>query len=661
MNETVSNPLFSDGSGQTTANGLCLRPYQVEAVKGIEDAFLQAPSTLLVMATGTGKTVVIAEVLRRRAHLGRAMVIAHRGELVFQGTDTIQTVADLSVDIEMAEYRAPTTGSDRADVVVGTVQTQNAGTDLKRMERFNPAEFATLVIDEAHHSPAASYLEVVNYYRQNPELRVLGVTATPDRHDEEAMGQVFETVAYEYGIEDAIKDGYLVPIQQSPILIHGLDYSHVRTTAGDLNGSDLAGVMESEEPAQQIVQATLERAMSLKPGTLTETVKAGPIEELPARMAPILAEHPPRQTLVFCVTVAHANLFAEVANRWSPDLSKMICGKTPKDDRREILKSFGARKFPILANVGVATEGFDAPGIEVVAMARPTKSRSLYTQMVGRGTRTLPGVIDDLETPEERREAIALSPKPAMEVIDFVGNSGRHKLVTARDVLAGNQSDAVVERANRNMERDAEEGREPEDVQESLREAEQEIIEERRREEEAERERRKKLVATTSYEVGNQVNPFDLFDVEPWRERPWHRGRKPSEAMSKMLVNAGIDPTDKSFTEAKQLIGQIIDRRDKGKCTYKQARALVRAGISEREAGAMTFTDASVKLDEIMHRTPASEKQLRALARFGYRGDYTKAEASRLLDQLAKNGWKRLPDHTAPEPEPTYDEEEVPF
>ncbi len=538
-----------------------LRSYQAAAVDGIFEAWRTSRSTLLVQPTGTGKTVTFAHVIHRMP-MGRALVLAHREELIFQAADKIARVTGHPPDIEMAEMRADHGMLGKARVVVSSIQTQCAGRNGdSRMKRFNPQEFSLLVVDEAHHATAPTYRRVLEHYGQNPDLKILGVTATPDRHDEEALGQVFDSVAFDYELLDAIHDGWLVPIRQRSVVVDGLDYSSIRTTAGDLNGADLERVLVYETDLQKVV---------------------GPAYEMAAG----------RKTLVFAASVAHAERLCEIFNRHRSECARFVTGTTPKDERRGMLADYAASKFQILVNVGVATEGFDEPGIQVVVMARPTKSRALYAQMAGRGTRPLPGLVDAHETAAARRAAIAASAKPACEIIDFVGNSGRHKLVTTADILGGNYSDEVVDRA-RKMAEEADGA--AVDMGEALVDAERELAEAR------ERARRAAIRVRARYTT-QVVDPFEVFHVEPWRERGWDTGRQPSEKMLALLEKNGIDTHSLTFTQAKQLVGEIIHRYETKQCSYKQARLL---------------------------------------ARFGYPTDVPFAEASRLIDALAKNNWKR--------------------
>jgi len=533
-----------------------LRPYQTDAIAGIHEAWKEHRSTLLVMPTGVGKTIVFSSIINETP--GRVMVLAHREELISQAVDKIHGITGDEPDVEMGNWWAAEGGFNESRVVVSTVQTQIAGRNGDgRMARFSPFDFSLLVVDESHHATSPSWRKVIDHYRQNPDLKVLGVTATPDRLDEEALGQVFESVAFDYEIVDAIADGWLVPIRQKAVYVEGLDYSSVRTTAGDLNGADLARVLEYEETLHAMAHPTLE----------------------------IVGD---RKTVVFTATVAQSERLAEIFNRHRADCARFVCGTTPKDERRELFRDFAAGRFQILCNVGITTEGWDEPTLEVVVMGRPTKSRALYAQCAGRGMRTLPGVVDRLDSAEERKAAIAASRKPFVEIVDFVGNSGRHKLMTTADILGGKHSDDVVDRAREKIEKGADS--EARDIEEILEEAADEL----KLEKEAEMARRAKLIAQAKYTT-NTVNPFDVLQLEPRKARGWDRVKKPSAKMVALLEKTGIATKDMTFTQASQLIGEIIKRRDEGQCSFKQARLLLRYGYPAN----MSFKDASATIDAI--------------------------------------------------------------
>jgi superfamily II DNA or RNA helicase len=534
---------------------MILRPYQKEAYDCTLEKFKTVDTALCVLATGLGKTVYAAHLINHFRESGRILMLAHRAELIYQADDHIQNICDVESDIEMGAEWATSFDEFKADVVISTVQTQIAGRDGGRMNRFDPKEFSLLVIDEAHHAPAATYKRIIEYYKQNPALKILGLTATPDRKDKKAMGQIFDEVAYAYDIRDGIDDGWLVPIEQQSIFVEGLDYSAVKTTAGDLNGKDLAAVMEFEEILHGIADPTVQ---------LTGD----------------------RKTLIFAASVAHAERLTEIINRHKPDSARFVCGTTPKEVRRSMFDDFAEKDFQYLVNVGVATEGFDDPGIEVVVMARPTKSRTLYAQMAGRGTRPLPGIVDLYDTVVERREAIAASDKKVLEIMDFVGNAGRHKLITSADILGGHYTDEVVDLAKKNAEEESSAKKKPVDIVTELQKAEREIAKRHREAEDA--IARDHLLLRAKYSTA-KINPFNVLDIDPKREAPWHKGRPPTSGQKKYLEKCGVPIDGLTFTHASQIIDTMIKRREVGTCTYKQAKCLQKFGYDSTE---MTFGEA---------------------------------------------------------------------
>lgn len=545
-----------------------LRPYQQAASRAVIESWKECNSVLVVMPTGTGKTVLFSDTTRRMfPH--KVLVLAHRAELIHQAKDKIQRVTGYRVEVEMADLRADLSGGLFANpqVIVSSIQTQTAGGDgAGRMGKFDPMMFGLLIIDECHHATAKSYRRVIDYYRQNPNLKVLGVTATPDRADEEALGQVFDQVAYEYDILSAIRDGWLVPIEQQMVEIEGLDFSSVRTTAGDLNGADLSAVMEAEKPLHGIADATIRIAGN-------------------------------RRTLVFASSVHQAEMLSDIFNRHRPNSSGWVCGKTDKDERARILADFAAGTLQFVVNVGVLTEGFDDPGVEVIVMGRPTKSRSLYAQMCGRALRPLPGVVDDADdSPEHRRAAIATSPKKTCLIVDFVGNAGRHKLVTTADILGGNVSDEAIEDAVNIARKNGG----PVRMDELLEDAEEErqrlieAAEEARRQELA---RRAKIVATASFST-QSVSPFDLFHIHPATPRGWDNGREVSAKMRALLIKhyPDVNPDRLTYTQARQLSNELFRRWENKLATYKQVKVLAKYNVN---AADMTSDEAAAAIDAI--------------------------------------------------------------
>lgn len=545
-----------------------LRDYQSEAVRAVFHEWEDRQSTLVVSPTGTGKTQVFCDIISKMQPK-RAMVLAHREELITQAVKRLWKDFGIVADVEMADRQADEGYYNRAPVVVSTIQTQIAGNGgYGRMKLFKPEDFGLVVCDEAHHYTSPSFRRVLDYYKQNPNVKIVGVTATPDRADEEALGQVFESVAYDYEILDAIRDGWLVPVDQKMVNIEGLDFSGIRTTAGDLNGADLAAVMEAEKTLHGIASASVD----------------------------IIGDG--KRTLVFTVTVKQAEMLSQIFNRHRPGMSDWICGRTPKDQRHKIFKDFSNGTTQVLVNVGVATEGYDNPGVEVIVQARPTKSRCLYAQIIGRSLRPLPGLVDGLVTDDERKASIANSIKPSALVLDFVGNAGRHKLMTTADILGGKVSDEAIELAIAKAKKNGKVVRMDEALDEAERDLRAEIKERQRRE----AARRAHLVAKAQFST-KAIDPFDVLQIKPARERGWDSGKVVSEKMANIIRRMGVDPHSIPYSQAKQLVVEQIRRWENKLCTVKQASCLNKHGYDTKN---MTFT-----------------------------------EASQLMDALAKNNWRR--------------------
>ena len=523
-----------------------LRDYQEAAADGIFREWEEHASALAVLPTGLGKTVLFAEIIRRMHERGaRAMVLAHREELITQAADKIHRVTGLEAQIEMGEYHVQPYFGQMPPVVVSTVQTHCAGGDgAGRMSKFDPQDFGLIVIDEAHHATAGTYRRCIDWYRQNPACKVLGVTATPDRADEAALGQVFESVAYEYGVLEAIQNGWLVPIEQQMVTVGSLDFSGIRTTAGDLNQGDLAEVMETERNLQGIAAPTVE----------------------------ICGD---RRAIIFATTVEQAERLAEIINRYRTDRAAWLCGKTDKEDRRRMLADFKAGRLQFVVNVGVLTEGFDDAGVQVVVMARPTKSRALYAQMAGRGTRPaeeVAGLLGDLPTAQERCAMIRSSRKPSCLIVDFCGNAGRHKLCCTADILGGNIDDEVVAEVSRRVR----ENGKPVDMAEELAKVKEEVEARRKREAAT----RAGLQARAQFLV-TKIDPFNEWDLVPVQERGWDRVRHFTPKQSQVLLERiGVDPEKIPYGQGKQLLDEYFRRLQGGYASLKQATLLKRRGFS---------------------------------------------------------------------------------
>jgi len=554
-----------------------LRPYQRRAVDSIARCLADAPSTLLVLPTGCGKTVVCAHAIREvcTPERPRAMVIAHREELIGQNARTIERVVGEPCDIEMADRHADLSQFHRAKVIVASKDSLHA----RRLERFDPSEFGLLVVDECHHATTTSnsYARVIEHFAGNG-ARHLGVTATPNRHDREALGSVYETAAMVYGIADAIRDGWLVPIRARSPIVRGLNLDDLRTVAGDLDQAGLSEQLERDRPIHEVCSTTTEVCGD-------------------------------RRALVFTVSVRQAELLADALNNYRHQCARSVSGTTPREERAAIIAAHKAGEFQYLCQCNIATEGYDDPGIGVIVMARPTKSLPLFMQMIGRGTRPVPGLLDtdgllgDDMAPE-RRAAIESSEKPSCLILNFTSNCSRHKLITPVDVLGGRYSDAdraAVAAAMLDAGEDVDVG---EELSRAEREREQLEANSVGLEERAlYAASRAKIVAQARYLMREE----DLFDCAfaPGRERAWLGGKGPTENQVATLERHGFRREDilrMSRNECSRLIGGIVLRVQRGLCTIKQAAALTRGGVAH--ADSLTFEAASAMLDRMYGGRP---------------------------------------------------------
>ena len=566
---------------------MILRDYQQECHDCVIDAFRTHRSTMVVIPTGGGKTVCFAHIIKTMQP-ARALVLAHRDELIYQAKDKIERVTGLPVEIEKAELAASTSLFHRCPVVVSSVQTQISGPrDKRRYMRFKPEDYGLLICDENHHSVSKSWREVISYYQRNPNLKLMGCTATPDRSDKAALGQVFESVAFDYGILDAIKDGWLVDITQQFVPVSGLDFSHVRTTAGDLNEGDLAKVMELEENVQGICQPSLEAIHGLAPKTLSKV----PVPEWRDYLTGL--KRVPRRSIGFTVSVAQAEMCANVFSR-AMDGVEWVCGATNKEKRSDTLRRFSSGETHVVINCGVLLEGFDNPGVELIIWGRPTKSRALYCQGIGRSTRPLPGIVDGIPTADARRDAIAKSPKPFCRILDFIGTSGRHKLISCADILGGHVSEQAAEIAKAKAQKEGK----PVRIMVTMTNAEAEIEKKKReaveRARQREEARKAHLVAKVDFSM-QDVNPFSNADrFKNPETRCSIDGRAFSEKQCAILRKIGCDPNKLIYRQGQAIIADYFS-----KPTGPQKSLLIRAGYTESELKSVDSKGASVLIEQV--------------------------------------------------------------
>jgi superfamily II DNA or RNA helicase len=372
---------------------LPMRDYQRAAVEAAEAAWergITRPAT--VLPTGAGKTVVFAhqgQRFRQRNPGKRVLYVAHRTELIEQAAAKLRDV----MPGERIGIVKATRNETLAPHVVCSVQTLAQPT--RRMQLMN---VGLVVIDEAHHAAAASYVTLLEHFgafgtkpygeygRPGAGAVALGVTATMIRGDDLALGDIWQDIVYTRSIADMIRDRWLVRPVGKRVRVADLDLSGVRKLAGDYSGAQLGAALEGSLAPEAVAKAMVEHA-------------------------------PDRPTILFAPLVSTAGLFRD-ALREAGFTAELVYDKTPREERRRVLNDFRAGKVQVLCNAMLFTEGTDLPNCSCIVIARPTLNPGLFIQMVGRGLRPSPttGKTDCL-------------------VLDVVGASARHRLVLSPELF----------------------------------------------------------------------------------------------------------------------------------------------------------------------------------------------------------------------------------
>lgn len=357
---------------------VALRPYQREALEAIRESYRRGVRRQLIcLPTGTGKTVVFAQLPRFFKMKHRMLVLAHREELLDQAREKMmRSNPDLRVEIEQGARHA----SAGADVVIASVPTLGRE-GSERLLSLPRDDFFLFVVDEAHHAVAASYRRVLEHFgvfEEGTKRLLVGFTATSQRGDGEGLDAIFDEIVYARDLPAMMQAGFLSPIAGWRVSTN-IDLSNVRTRMGDYALNQLAETVNVDLRNEVVVKAYKE-------------LLAG------------------RKTLCFCVDVAHAGEVAKAFNR-ADVRAATVTGAMSRDERVAVLERFRAGEIDVLTNCMVLTEGFDESSVAGILLARPTKSQLLYTQMIGRGTRLHPG-------------------KENVAVVDIVDATREHELVT---------------------------------------------------------------------------------------------------------------------------------------------------------------------------------------------------------------------------------------
>ena len=399
-----------------------------------------------------------------------------------------------------------------------------------------------ILVHNCHHYSAKSFRKPLDYFKG---AKVLGITATPDRADKMALGQIFDDAPFRMDIVEGIEAGYLVPLECSRVHLDAISLDSVGKSKGDLNTGELDTIMV--EACEGIAQ------------TLTGL-------------------HPGKQAIVFMPGIRSSEYVAAKLNVLVPGSAVCISSESELVERAEQVKAFKEGKILYFCNCGIATEGFDAPDVSIIAIGRPTLSRSLYAQMVGRGTRPKAGTVDRFlgaDGAEKRRAAIAASAKPRGIILDFVGVGEKHDLASPEDLLGGDYTPAEIKLAK------AKAAKEPgELVEKNLAVARAEL---------------QAIAAAIRAKVQSRILRFDPFGVMREQSAPGRYDElsrdvlKPDAGLVEYLKRAGLKPKEiagMSELQARRFRAAAVERQRKGLASYRQLRQLERHG----------FTDANVSM-----------------------------------------------------------------
>ncbi len=477
-----------------------LRPYQTTFVEKVESGRKEFKKQLGIAPTGSGKTIMFSHLAKRflDTNGGKTLILAHREELIDQAIQKLHSATGIIADKEKAEFNARLS----APVVVASVQTM-----IRRLDKWPSTHFGQIVVDEAHHTLADSYLKVLNHFNGN--AHILGVTATPDRGDKKNLGQFYENIAHEIALIDLIKDGFLSPITIRSIPLK-IDLNQVASIAGDFDAGELGHVLEPY--LGQIAGAIRDNAGSRKVLCFLPLISTSLKFIDHCRDAGLTCEHVDGQSV----------------------------------DRADKLTAFARGDFQLLSNAMLLTEGYDCPDIACIVVLRPTRSRPLFAQMVGRGTRTATG-------------------KPNLLILDFLWLHERHSIVHPASLIATTEEEA--EQMTAKVEEESEPGGNEEfdllDLQSDVQAEREEAL---RKKLEAMANRKAKFISAEEFALKH--HSLAIAEFEP--TMGWHSSPL-TEKQLEWVEKAGVDPqTVKGRGHASQILDVFFKSRDNEPASSKQ-------------------------------------------------------------------------------------------
>jgi hypothetical protein len=529
-----------------------LRDYQIACLQAVQEGWAKASRQLIVMATGLGKTVCFSRIAQEEVEKGgRVLILAHTDELLEQAIDKLRRSTGLIADKEKADQFA----SPSAKIVVASIQTISRQT---RLIGFKDNHFTLVIVDEAHRSLAASYQRVMRYFHFGAEslvegwdlpapdipnkcyAKILGVTATADRGDKRSLGEFFQLVCFDHGLLQAVRDGYLVRplVKNVPLKI---DLKGIKKTGGDYDAGQIA---ERITPFLKTIAACIK------------------------------AEASDRKTVVFTPSVETAKLLAEAVTEAGLNGS-FVSGDC--HDRTEKIEAFDKGKPGcVIACAMLLIEGWDCDSASCVCILRPTKIRSLYVQAVGRCTRTLTGLIDGIDDPKLRLEAIKNSLKPNMLILDFLWLTDRLDLIKPIDLVATRPE------IREKMDVDNP------DLCEAEALAERDLLASLAKAAKKHSRKNSRLIDPIAFAVN--VGDSALQNYTPVDQADTF---SPDLNQLQILERNGIDITQITCRgHAAKIIDRISSRIKLGLCTPKQMNFLIKMGFTEDSAALTSFQDA---------------------------------------------------------------------
>lgn len=529
-----------------------------------------------------------AEHWLRMSDKNRVLVLAYERGLVHQFREELQEfLPGVEVGLEMSNdgtvgrWPPPVTCASRQSLYL-------AKDDSSRLFKFDAKKYNWLIIPDECHGwkySMPSCKHIVDWFEQNPDSAWLGLTATPERGDGVSLARLFGHVCVEMRLSRAISEGYLVPLKQKFIQVTGVDFAALREVAGDFDEGELDAILSERE-------------------------------QLLSMAVPLLETVGTRRTLVFvpgvnCAKALAATINAEIKARNLPHgPADYMVGATPEDVRAQTISAHQSGRLQFMIVCGLCRAGYNDPGIECVAVFRPTKSRVMAEQMKGRGVRALRGTLKPGMSQAERLAAIAASAKPSCLILDLVGVSGMPEVASTAHLLASGEADEVVERANQIVAADENDDTVEEAIEKAKsqiaeeREAARLAAEERKRREQEEYDRRAKIRGKVQYQAR---------DVD---------GLRGSAVAAPGPIGDG--PTDK---QVRALVRLGWGRRDAERLTKRQASAII--GKSRSNAGE-PYRPAP-KADT---SAPPTDKQIRVLERHGIEVPPTFGEAAKLITSI---------------------------